>query len=144
MCEGKPFSYTNIHTSFFSPHNVLHSPPLETIKNKQKQTNKQNPSWNICSATQISRIWTPPIPSAYSSHPSLWNQTWVTAVEHLWTFCCVVIALQKSILWYNRSTTVNWRGKVNPLRHWMMNNVQHKHTDNMYCLICNPSKLRLH
>ena len=44
MCEGKPFSYTNMHTSFFSPHNILHSPPLETIKNKQKQT-KQTKSY---------------------------------------------------------------------------------------------------
>ena len=34
-------------------------------------------------AVQISRVWTPPIPSAHCSHPPLWNQTLVTTVEHL-------------------------------------------------------------
>ena len=58
-------------------------------------------------AAQVSRVWTPPIPSTHSSHPSLWNQTWVAAVEHLWTLCCVSVALQKSMLWGSRSTTVN-------------------------------------
>ena len=78
--------------------------------NKQTITNKHNPTWNIFSATQISRVWTPPIPSAHSSHPPLWNQTWVTPVEHLWTFCCVGVALQRSIPGGNWHTTVidNW------------------------------------
>ena len=61
------------------------------------------------SASQISRIWTPSISSAHSSHPPLWNQTWVTAVEHLWTIHCASVALQRSIPWSSRGTTVNWR-----------------------------------
>ena len=66
------------------------------------------PTWNSLSAVQISRVRTPPIPSAHSSHPSFWNQTLVTLVEHLWTLCCVSVALQRSIPWGNRRTTVNW------------------------------------
>ena len=60
------------------------------------------------STDQISRVWTPPIPSAHSSHPLLRNQTLVTTIEHLWPLCCVIIAFQRSIPWSNRWTTVNW------------------------------------
>ena len=113
-----------MHTFFFSPHNrycILHQISQSNKQNKHtiKQTNIINvdPTWNIFSASQISRVWTPPTPSAHSSHPPLWNPTWVTAVEHLWTLCCVSVALQRSILWCNRWSTVNWR------RHWMTNNL---------------------
>ena len=60
------------------------------------------------SAAQVSRVWTPPIHSAHSSHPSLWNKTWVTAVEHLWTICCTSVRCHRSIPWVTRGTTVNW------------------------------------
>ena len=64
-------------------------------------------SQHTFSADQVSRVWTPPIPSTVSTHPSLRNQTWVTVVEHLWTLC-VSVALQRSTLGGNRRTTVNW------------------------------------
>ena len=38
-------------------------------------------SQHTYSAAQISRVWTPAIPGTVSSHPPLWNQTLVTAVE---------------------------------------------------------------
>ena len=60
------------------------------------------------STAYFSRVWTPPIPSAHSSYPSLWNQTLVTPVKHLWTLCCVSVALQRSIPGGNRGTTANW------------------------------------
>ena len=60
-----------------SSHHTLHSPNKQTFEETFK------PTWNSLSAVQISRVRTPPIPSAHSSHPSFWNQTWVTLVEHL-------------------------------------------------------------
>ena len=59
------------------------------------------PSPLTCTA-QISRVWTPPIPSAHSSHSPLWNQILATAVEYLCTLSCVGIVLQISTLWCNR------------------------------------------
>ena len=61
-----------------------------------------------CTA-QISRVWTPPTSSAHSSHSPLWNQILGTAVEHFCTLNCVGIVLQRSTLWGNWCTTVNWR-----------------------------------
>ena len=52
-------------------------------------------------------VWAPPIPSTHSSHPPLWHQTWVTAVEHVWTLCCISVAVQRSTLGDNWWTTVN-------------------------------------
>ena len=66
------------------------------------------PSMKHTYTAQISRVWTPPIFSAHSSHPPLWHQTWVTAVKYLWIFCCISVALQRSTLWVTRGTTVNW------------------------------------
>ena len=68
----------------------------------------QLPPHTYC-AVQMSRIWTPSILSAHSSHPCFWNQTWVTAVEHLWTLCGAVVALQSSILGGNWETAVSWK-----------------------------------
>ena len=72
-------------------------------------TRYQLQSQQHTSAPQICSVGTPPIPSAHSSHSFLWNMTWVTAIEHLWTLCCVSVALQRSILGGNWWTTINWR-----------------------------------
>ena len=61
---------------------------------------------------QISRVWTPPIPSAHSFHPPLRNQTLITTVEQFWTPCCISVALHRSILRSNRWTAVNWRSII--------------------------------
>ena len=60
------------------------------------------------STAQISRVWTPPIPSAHSSHSHHWNQTWVTAEKRHRTICCASVVCHRSILRGNRRTTVNW------------------------------------
>ena len=53
---------------------VVHSVSKNATKAKVLQ--------HTFSAVQVSRVRTPPIPSAHSSHCPLWNQTWVTAIEH--------------------------------------------------------------
>ena len=87
---------------------------LTWMLNKCKCCITENTVWHkslqhTYSTALISRVWTPPIPSTVSSHPSLWNQMLVTPVEHLWTLCCASVALQRSTLWGNRCTTVNCR-----------------------------------
>ena len=53
------------------------------VHSVSKNASKAKVLQHTFSAVQVSRIWTPPIPSAHSSHCPLWNQTWVTAIEHL-------------------------------------------------------------
>ena len=83
-----------------------------------------------CTA-QISRVWTPPTSSAHSSHSPLWNQILATAVEYFCTLNCVGIVLQRSTLWGNWCTTVNWRN--DQTLHWCWN----RYTTHMYlALLC--------
>ena len=89
QCEERNYKY--YHTSI---HSIVSQSPGIT-----------------CSTAQISRVWTPPTPSAHSSHPSNWNQTWVTAVKYHRTIGCTSVVGHSSILRGNRRTTVNW-GRV--------------------------------
>ena len=35
------------------------------------------------STAKVNRVWNPSILAAHGNHPSLWDMTWVTAVEYL-------------------------------------------------------------
>ena len=54
---------------------------------RHAQNKQSEDSINICTYTfspaYFSRVRTPTIPSAHSSHPPLWNQTLITTLEHL-------------------------------------------------------------